>query len=890
MKPSEYPGIGHTRLAQRDNNNLYLHFALWLADGRIVGAERFRAHSLQGREGISSPFEFNLELRGNTETEQALPLDFEQLVGRPATAAVNLDSAFGPHSPSNGARERFARAIAGEKVPGLSCFNGIISDFAMAEPGVYHATIRPALWRLALTNRYRMHSQRNIRDAIAGVLKEHGVEHSVASLNDAGNPAVSRVQDWLQAGESDLEFITRLMGRAHLYYYFVHSGNRHQLVLANRANYPPVLESGEPLRYCYSNAEALGQEDPTAITQYQYRQSLASSDVCGVFTRQENAWEKDPVAGYRSFTARDEISPGQLPFSFHRIYQYGVSTEEVQRHVRYQADRLQTSATSFSGASHCALFHCGHQFTVSAGNRDKQNPDPVRPALEGKSFVLTQVQHQCSQDGNYQNSFQATEAGGLVTPFSLAETHQGSLLARVVGHDRPGDWRYYEKNSFDPQSSSATDADANPARSGLKGVRVVFSTDAGESQPEWVKLAPHMQTVPEVGAMVWVSRANDDSELPEVQNTVQSNGSRVIMPSGWTAHTNVGSNYSTGYGDSKSVRYGAFSRSDLAQATALVENRYAEGHKRSEFKDSQCCDGEKFKDVSYSRGAGYNYSTAESGRSGLLSQGESIGCNYHHSEGAETWNHSDYDYARSESYNRDTDSYSTISGKSYSESTVGESESHSHIKGKSSSYHLADGLSYSENTLQDSESHHTVRGYNKSYSTVYGESYSESTNKAKVESKNTYKDEVKTTTTHDGKVTSDTTHNADVESTTTITGTQNSTVTITSEISKKAIGAQSDSSAVGASNSNSAVGVQNSNSATGVSNHNSATGYSLNLSATGASHTVHAVGEALDISFTGVSQSINIVGTGFSYRNKSLEVDTLSGVKLQLLGAIKVVL
>ncbi len=877
MKPSNYSPIGQTWLKQRDDNNLFLHFRAWLPDGTEVGADYFRLVSFSGQEGISNPFEFQLELHADTETDQGLALRFDQMVGSKATAAINLASA------EDTGDERFKKAVGGQSVEGLSCFNGIITEFGMAQPGVYQATLKPALWKLSLTNRYRMHKQMNVRDAIATVLKEHGVDYSVVSLNDSSNPAVSRVQDWLQAGESDLDFVHRLMGKAYLFYYFVQSGNSHQLVLANQATYPNVLAHDEPLRYCYTNIEALAQEQETTITQYQYKQTLSSSAVEGVFTRQENAWEQDQVARYQSFDAKDEVQPGTLPFSYYRIYQYGVSHEEVQRHVRDQADRLQTSATSFSGASHCALFHSGHQFKVSAALGTDQEPHVVRPTLEDKSFVLTQVQHQCSLDGGYQNSFQATEASGLITPFSLQDTHQGSILARVVGHDQPQDWRYYEKTNFDPQSSTVSDADAQPVRTQIKGVQVVFSTDAGESDVVWIKLAPHMQTVPEVGVMVWVSRANDESELPEIQSIVQSNGNRVVMPSGWTANTNVGSNYSTSYGDSKGIRFGAFSNADLNSAVNRVEGFYQSGHKQSDFPGSRDCDGDKFKDVSYSQGGGYSYSTSENGADGLLSQSESYGCNYSYSEGAEVWSKSKYGYTRNES-------------------EVGDTYNKSLTTGRSDSYSTANGPSYSENTFN-------------------------------------------------GKVDSVTTHNADVTSTTTINTTQTSTSVTNNAISLSATGSQSNSSALGAGNnnsatgvtmnnsitgiqndnsavgmqlSNSAVGIQNNNSAvgiqvansatgvsvnnsttgvqtsnsalgvqiaqsaTGVTMNNSATGYSLSLSATGAAHSISATAETLNISATALSQTINLVGGGLSYQNKSLEVESLAGCSLTLLGAIKV--
>ena len=54
-----------------------------------------------------------------------------------------------------------------------------------------------------------------------------------------------------------------------------------------------------------------------------------------------------------------------------------------------------------------------------------------------------------------------------------------------------------------------------------------FSTDDEDSEPVWVKLAPSMQTVPEIGVTVLVTRAQDESELPEIQSGEQDSAQNV---------------------------------------------------------------------------------------------------------------------------------------------------------------------------------------------------------------------------------------------------------------------------------------------------------------------------------------------------------------------------
>ena len=619
-----------------------------MADGTVLDNNVFRLTSFQGQESVSGFYQFDLELHGNTEPKDNLTLRFDDIVGRPVRVDV-----YGRWS--NGDTHR------------KSAFHGIVAGVVMQEPGVYHITMRPALWKLSLTNRYRIHTNKSVKDLIGDLLAQHKISCDLSGLDGKDNPAVARVQDWLQAGETDYAMIERLMGKAHIYYYFVHTPTATKVVFANRPKYEKVMGDGGSLRYTYTDEEALGLHEEDVISQYSYQQNMVSSGVVGTFTRQEHAWEHDTVPVFYSYRwpATDK-DLGELPFHYYRIYQYGCNDKEVKYYTDATSDTLATSSTQFSGSSYCPYFHVGYQFFVAGPRGPNGNAPWVRPTLQGQWFVLTQVKHSASLDGVYQNQFEATEATGLITPFSIQDTHQGMILAKVVAGDQgtaPNDWRYYTKQNFDPEHNRFLDKDADPSTFHAKGVYVRFSTDKDQDSKVWVKLAPHMQTVPEIGVTVLVARASDESELPEIQSIVQANGSRVVTPSRWTANTHVGSSYSTNYGDGKSIRYGRTSQPDLDKAIGIINKEYDTG---------------QFRDASFSQGAGYSYSTSENGRNGILSKSESYGSTYNHFEAAETKNYSDVDNSYNESHGKVSENYSTINGRTFNQSTVnGSSESHS---------------------------------------------------------------------------------------------------------------------------------------------------------------------------------------------------------------------
>lgn len=602
-----------------------LHCAIFLSARDMLGDETLRLVRFSGKEAISQPFEFELELHGNTSKTWQSPLSFADVIGRPVTVGIQaavLD-AQGHALSREAASASFQAALDGSApgFPGLSLFNGIVASFAVDQPGVYRIVMRPALWKLSLTNAYRIHAQCSIREAIAGLMRRHRIDHTVNALDGYDNPAATRVQDWLQAGESDEELLRRLMARGHVYYYHLHTARSHQVVFANRPVYPDALPAGQRLRYCDTEFEedALLQSD--TLTRYSYRQSLASTGVRACITREEAAWEEDAVAGLHSFRSTSGDTSA-LPFHQYQVVQYGGSAAEVAHLSHATQDALVASAREFTGASLCPHLRVGHRFSVTQQPRADQRPQAVRPELEGLSFVLTQVQHEATLDGIYRNEFSATDAQRLISGTTLADTQQGSLLGTVVSNSSavaPPDWRYAGTDSCDPETSHLNDSTSRPPSLQAQGVLVKLSTAGDDEGPVWVKLAAHMQTVPEVGATVVITRSQDQTELPEIQTTIQSNVSQVIMPSGWTASTSIGSNYSTTYGDAKSIRFGKNSHADLDKAVGIVEGAYASG---------------QYREVGYAQGATYSYSTSETGSAGLLSRSEALGSAYSTHEGA----------------------------------------------------------------------------------------------------------------------------------------------------------------------------------------------------------------------------------------------------------------
>ncbi|MBB3228068.1 type VI secretion system secreted protein VgrG [Luteibacter sp. Sphag1AF] len=816
--------IGH--LGEADSPLLYLHCGISLAGNQWLGDETFRLLSFEGQESISEPFDYQLQLRGNTSPRHGRALTFESIIGRPVTVGLNRPFPDGAAD----AAARFARAIREGSAPGMTLYNGLVTSFAMEEPGVYRLGMKPALWRLTLTNRYCVHAQMNVRDVIEKLMRMHYIDYSLEAVSGHDNIAIARTQDWLQAGESDFEFLRRMMSKAHIYYYFRHTGQGHTVVFANRPAYPKAF-GDRPLRYTHTSLDEAGMQQDDVVFQYAFQQSLTSTGVNGRFTHQENAADQDPVPTFQTFASYAPADTGELPFQQYRSYQYGMSSATVREYVRNTASSMAGASRQLTGSCTCSGFRVGYQFTLKGEMAAGLHPSPVRPSLEGVAFVLNKVQHKASADGGYSNSFESTDANAMLSPFSVGDTQMGAILARVVdkaGHG-PIDWRFYEPKNFDPEMSRLRDTQAAPQDLMARGVYVEFSTPGSPATPTWVKLAAHMTTVPEIGVTVLVTRANDESELPEVQSVVQANGSLVITPAGWSANTHVGSSYSTSYGDGQSIRFGRTSQYNLNNAVKIVNSTYDTGD---------------YRDTSYSQGASYSYSTSENGADGLLSRSESYGSTYNTQEAKEVW---------SKSTLGGSISYSTVNGDTHSEDTTTGTAT------RISSQNIVLGTSTTQ-----MQSNTNMVGLTSSIDLV-GLSSAVSTTGASMG-----------------------VHTVGIAGSVALTGLRSDAQITGLTDSTSVTGLSTAMSATGTSTQVHATGLSSTTSLTGVSTQVGLTGSSNDISLTGASTRMSVTGASTSVSVTGSSSDVSVTAseTRFGFHGSSTSVDvTGTGASMTIAGA-----
>ncbi len=203
-----------------------------LTDSDNVSVVKFN-----GDEGISKLFEFTIELKSSNAD-----LDIDAILESPASLEIGLGDD--------------TRKI-----------QGIVSHFdavrQINNDTIYIATLVPRLWELSLYHTNEVYLEMTVTEIIETVLKEAGfssLDYDVSGIED--NDVTNKVWPYkCQYGETHLDFISRLMERDGIYYYFVEGDVGEKVVFCNSLNFQEAIAIPDVLYSPVSSLEINALED-----------------------------------------------------------------------------------------------------------------------------------------------------------------------------------------------------------------------------------------------------------------------------------------------------------------------------------------------------------------------------------------------------------------------------------------------------------------------------------------------------------------------------------------------------------------------------------------------------------------------------------------------------
>src|SRR6187399_2552629 len=165
-----------------------------------------RVTSFKGSEGISELFEFEIDFLSDDAA-----IAFDDVVGKPAT--LQMATSDDP---------RIVHGI-------VSCIEeiGVTPRWSS-----YSITVVPTLWTFGLRKDCCIYQALKVPEVIKDILESGGLTNNTDFAMRLKGP-FPKLEYCVQYRESDLEFITRLMEEAGIFYFFEHAEDGHKLVLAD---------------------------------------------------------------------------------------------------------------------------------------------------------------------------------------------------------------------------------------------------------------------------------------------------------------------------------------------------------------------------------------------------------------------------------------------------------------------------------------------------------------------------------------------------------------------------------------------------------------------------------------------------------------------------------
>lgn len=361
-----------------------------------LGKDKLLLAGFEGEERISGLYAFQVELfAANSDSPS---IKFDKILGQEITITVQIEEE-DPESDSTTNRY----------------FSGICRQFAQGTRDqdftYYRAEIVPQLWLTTRIRQSRIFQQISVPDILKKVLAQYKVTYQLDGTYEKREYCV-------QYRETDFNFISRLMEEEGIFYFFKHTRNGHELVIADSGPAHPDVPGAHTVEY---DTEEGGQTAERHIHEWVKLQEIRSGKYTlwdqsfhrpgDNFESKKNTLNSIPVGTVThqlGVAGNDKLEiydyPGDFAQRFDGIDKGGgeqsaelgkISPDGVRTvGLLMQAETL--AGLVIEGRSNCSQFTTGHTFTL-----DKHFD------AEGE-YLLTSVHHTARNGSAYRSGGDGT--------------------------------------------------------------------------------------------------------------------------------------------------------------------------------------------------------------------------------------------------------------------------------------------------------------------------------------------------------------------------------------------------------------------------------------------------------------------------------------------------
>ena len=336
-----------------------------LLTAHLGGGGKLKAVWLEGTEALSTLYRIRVRLI--SEDGQ---IDCQQLLGE--AGSVELLAA-------GGAKRYFSGQI--------------VRMGALGKAGRYYryeAHLSPKLWHAGRTSDFRIWQNLTVKEIAEELLGKHAIRHDWRTKNP-----LKRWEYKVQYGETDLEFLERLLAHEGLYYWFEHKKGGERLIIADHFTTPEAYPGYENVLYCPPD-EAREDED------HYWDWSLSRRPEPGRYTQSDYDFKKPA----KDLTTGHSDPRGHL-FDQYERYAYPGNYTDPGEGNQYAIARLEALQTgqdliTLTGKVRGAL--PGYRFTLRNHPREEQN----------RELLIVRADYWAA-DNDYEAWGEREEAGYRVT-------------------------------------------------------------------------------------------------------------------------------------------------------------------------------------------------------------------------------------------------------------------------------------------------------------------------------------------------------------------------------------------------------------------------------------------------------------------------------------------
>ena len=361
-------------MAQYTQENRLISIATPLADDELL------LTSFHGSEYISRPFQFQVEM-----ISYNLNIDPKKLIGERVTITVQNEL------------ER--------------TFNGYVSHFSFGEIKSdnlreYRVTVVPWLWFLSKTQNQRIFQNLNAKDIVSKVFDDLGFKDY-----DFRAQGGSVREYCVQYGESDLNFISRLLEEEGIAYYFKQDGEKHTLILVDKKN---AYEECTEAEVTYSKGNMPGSQ----ITKWEHKHEFRKGEwTLNDYNFKEPAKNLIAETGTRSkFASNDKFEHYEYPGL------YDTTAGKTLGAIR--ADAEEVPMNTVDGAGDCTSFYAGGVFKLTKHDTKSEKGGYIITSIHHRAFDTSYFSGNEGQS-EYGNNFTCIPADVHFRPI---QTHKKPVM------------------------------------------------------------------------------------------------------------------------------------------------------------------------------------------------------------------------------------------------------------------------------------------------------------------------------------------------------------------------------------------------------------------------------------------------------------------------------